>query len=346
MHHFEFLHHSVSKKAPEYVLCGFCIDGVDLRTYAIEATREHWHREHEADGLDPAEREQSLLSQHRGPPLSQLQDPVRHFLGEPVGGFSREAVAELIGDPVGLPPGTTPLLGCPCGVRKCRHLLGTVTSAPQTVTWYSLREGRRPEWGDLVGVSVGCQGVRDVHGAVVHVDFAPGKPCCFSSSWRAEDHEVPHRGKEVVDDRVEERSGLCGGPDHDRAWSLPCLAPAGHAFVGPDEGDGLAVLGQYDSLAPVLRNGFLSDGVGEGCGEDVEVLLLPSGAGVVTGWLCSRGAAAFVCRFGRQVVIAGPRNVHERQRQRMDQRGLDRWLGCQGDTLASRKDVRRLPPAV
>ncbi|MFJ4880579.1 hypothetical protein ACIP93_35945 [Streptomyces sp. NPDC088745] len=149
MHRFEFLSHSASREAPEYVLCGFRIDGVDLRTYVIEATREHWHREHEADGLDPAERERSLLAQHRGLPLSRLEDPVRHFLGEPAGDFSRAAVAELIGDSTGLPPGTTPLLGCSCSVWECWHLLGTVTLAPQTVTWSGLREGRRPEWGDL-----------------------------------------------------------------------------------------------------------------------------------------------------------------------------------------------------
>ncbi|CAM5462198.1 hypothetical protein GCM10010329_32470 [Streptomyces spiroverticillatus] len=151
MQRLEFLTYSASGQAPAYVLCGFRVDGVDLRTYVTEASRAHWHREYETDVPSRAEREKSLLIQHRGLPLGQLEDPVRHFLGEPAGDFSREAVAELVGAPAPLPPGTTPLLSCPCGIWQCWHLLGVITLTARTVTWSGLHQGRRPEWGVLAG---------------------------------------------------------------------------------------------------------------------------------------------------------------------------------------------------
>ncbi|WP_331769768.1 hypothetical protein OG948_39240 (plasmid) [Embleya sp. NBC_00888] len=103
--------------------------------YAADATRDLWRREREDRG--PAEEQRFLRAQHDDLHLSEVGDPVRHFLGAPAPEFA---------DPV---TGTTPLLGCSCGHWSCRPLLTIITTTPETITWSSFRQPFRKKWGEL-----------------------------------------------------------------------------------------------------------------------------------------------------------------------------------------------------
>jgi hypothetical protein len=139
MHRIEFLTYPSGAPATGSRLTGIRIDDTDLRTYAADATRDHWHREREADGDDdsPADRESFVRTQHQGLPLDELADPVRHFLGEPTPQFA------------GASAHATPVLGCSCGIWACWPLVAVITVAPDTVTWSGFRQPHREEWGDL-----------------------------------------------------------------------------------------------------------------------------------------------------------------------------------------------------
>ncbi|MFH8384724.1 NUDIX domain-containing protein [Kitasatospora sp. NPDC018058] len=45
--------------------------------------------------------------------------------------------------------GTTPVLGCSCGIWGCWPLLTVITTTAETVTWSSFRQPFREEWGEL-----------------------------------------------------------------------------------------------------------------------------------------------------------------------------------------------------
>jgi hypothetical protein len=130
----EFLNYPISEQ-PSDLQWGFRIDGTDLRVYAAEATRGLWRQESEDEG--PEEEERFLLAQHGGLGLSEIDDPVRHFLGDPVPEFADPST------------GTTPVLGCSCGLWGCWPLLTVITTTPETVTWSSFRQPFRKEWGEL-----------------------------------------------------------------------------------------------------------------------------------------------------------------------------------------------------
>jgi hypothetical protein len=85
MHHIEFLAYPTSA-SPTDLQWGIRIDGTDLRVYAADATRDFWRQEHEEDSLE--ERERFLLLQHDGLAVSEVGDPVRHFLGDPAPDFA------------------------------------------------------------------------------------------------------------------------------------------------------------------------------------------------------------------------------------------------------------------
>ncbi|MFE0098892.1 hypothetical protein [Streptomyces sp. NPDC059009] len=133
----EFLNYPTGDEAPDLLEWGFRIDGTDLRVCAADATRDLWRREREGEDEDLAEQERFLLHQHGGLALSEVADPVRHFLGDP---------APVFADPS---TGTTPVLGCSCGLWGCWPLLATITTTPETVTWSSFRQPFRKEWGEL-----------------------------------------------------------------------------------------------------------------------------------------------------------------------------------------------------
>lgn len=134
MQHIEFLTYPIAER-PSALLWGFRIGGTDLRVYAADATRDLWHQEHEEE--TPSEQERFLLGQHDGLPLSEVCDPVRHFLGDPAPEFADPST------------GTTPVLGCSCGIWGCWPLLAVITTTPTTVTWSSFRQPFRKEWGEL-----------------------------------------------------------------------------------------------------------------------------------------------------------------------------------------------------
>lgn len=136
---------------------------------------------------------------------------------------------------------------------------------------------------DVVG-GVGDELFDDVGAPLGHVDSSPGQAGGLASAGRAKDHEVPHDVERVLDSRVEELARLFRCPDHDGAGLLSGLAPAGHAFVGPDERVGAVVLGDGDAVGPVLGDQLLPDGVAEGGGDGVEVSLLGAGATVLAGF--------------------------------------------------------------
>lgn len=137
MRHIEFLVYPAEDPPTgvHHLLWGIRVDGRDLRAHAADATRDLWGREHRIKSR--AERERFLLTQHDGLPLGEVDDPARHFLGEPGPSFA---------DPAG---GTTPVLGCSCGTWGCWPLLAVITAAPATVTWSSFRQPFRKEWGEL-----------------------------------------------------------------------------------------------------------------------------------------------------------------------------------------------------
>lgn len=130
----EFLNYPNSEQLSD-LQRGFRIDGTDLRVYAAEATRGLWRQESEDEGL--AEEERFLLAQHGGLSLSEIGDPVRHFLGDPVPEFADPST------------GTTPVLGCSCGLWGCRPLLTIIITTFATVTWSSFRHPFRKERGSL-----------------------------------------------------------------------------------------------------------------------------------------------------------------------------------------------------
>ncbi|MFJ6567630.1 hypothetical protein ACIQNU_09415 [Streptomyces sp. NPDC091292] len=134
MQRIEFLNYAVSDHL-SYRLWGFRVDGTDLRVRVADATRELWRQEQEEKS--PDERERFLRAQHAGLPLQDIDDPGRHFLGDPAPEFAAPS------------PGATPVLGCACGVWECWPLLTVITSTPETVTWSSFRQPFRPEWGEL-----------------------------------------------------------------------------------------------------------------------------------------------------------------------------------------------------
>lgn len=132
----EFLNHPDAGR-PTDVVWGVLVDGVDLRVHTADATRDLWRSE--ADEDDPAEEERFLREQHGGLSTLELDDPVRHFLGEPAPDFAGPDAA----------PGTTPVLGCSCGIWGCWPLLAVITATPGTVTWSSFRQPFRTHWGEL-----------------------------------------------------------------------------------------------------------------------------------------------------------------------------------------------------
>ncbi|MEW2393382.1 hypothetical protein AB0933_33985 [Streptomyces venezuelae] len=134
MQRIEFLNYPIGGEVPIHQW-GYRIDGTDLRVYAADATRDLWRREREEK--DPAAEERFLLDQHDGLMLDEVGDPVRHFLGDPAPEFA---------DPSA---GTTPVLGCSCGVWACWPLRTTITTTPDTVTWSAFRQPFRKKWGEL-----------------------------------------------------------------------------------------------------------------------------------------------------------------------------------------------------
>ncbi|MFJ8743178.1 hypothetical protein ACIRL2_27835 [Embleya sp. NPDC127516] len=80
MHSIEFLNYPIGEQ-PSALRWGFRIDGTDLRAYAADATHDLWRRERLGKG--PAEEQRFLRAQHEGLHLSEVGDPVRHFLGDP-----------------------------------------------------------------------------------------------------------------------------------------------------------------------------------------------------------------------------------------------------------------------
>ncbi|MFC9848412.1 hypothetical protein ACFWFF_08395 [Streptomyces sp. NPDC060223] len=134
MQRVEFLNYPASEQ-PAHLLWGIRIDGTDLRVHTADATRELWRPELE----DETEAEQAhfLLRQHDGLYVSEVSDPVRHFLGAPAAEF------------VGFGAETTPVLGCFCGLWGCWCLLTVITSAPDIVTWFPFRQPDREQWGEL-----------------------------------------------------------------------------------------------------------------------------------------------------------------------------------------------------
>ncbi|MGW7426408.1 hypothetical protein ACWGJB_41590 [Streptomyces sp. NPDC054813] len=133
MQSIEFWHYPRSEDF-SVLLWGFRIDGKDLRVHVAGATRALWSREHEEE--TPSEQERFLLSQHDGLPVQEIDDRMRHFLGDPAPEFADAA-------------GTTPVLGCSCGIWGCWPLLARITTTPATVTWSSFRQPFRKEWGEL-----------------------------------------------------------------------------------------------------------------------------------------------------------------------------------------------------
>lgn len=134
MQRIEFLNYPASGQLPG-LLWGIRIDGTDLRTYTADATRDLWRQEHEEDS--PAENELFLLHQHGGLALREVRDPVRHFLGDPAPEFADPST------------GTTPVLGCSCGIWGCWPLLTIITTTPDAVSWSSFRQPFRKKWGEL-----------------------------------------------------------------------------------------------------------------------------------------------------------------------------------------------------
>ncbi|MDC0767997.1 hypothetical protein [Streptomyces sp. HD] len=134
MHQIEFLNHPMSECSSD-LQWGIRIDGKDLRVYAADATRDFWRQEHEEESLE--EQERFLLLQHAGLAVSEVGDPMHHFLGDPAPEF---------GDPSA---GTTPVLGCSCGVWGCWPLLTVIATTSEDVTWSAFRQPFRKEWGEL-----------------------------------------------------------------------------------------------------------------------------------------------------------------------------------------------------
>ncbi|MGP3976186.1 hypothetical protein ACTWQF_19720 [Streptomyces sp. 8N114] len=138
MQQIEFLNYPSSAPAsqgPEESVYGFRIDGTDLRVSVAEATRALWAQEgHEQT---PAEQEEFLLTQHDGLSLSEIGDPVRHFLGDPAPEFADSA------------SGSTVVLGCSCGIWGCWPLMARITTTAGTVTWSAFRQPFRKQWGEF-----------------------------------------------------------------------------------------------------------------------------------------------------------------------------------------------------
>ncbi|MGW3510813.1 hypothetical protein [Streptomyces sp. NPDC000994] len=134
MQRIEFLNYPIGEQLSD-LQWGFRIDGTDLRVYAADATRDLWRLEHEDEDL--AEEERFLLSQHGGLTLSEVGDCARHFLGDPAPEFVDPST------------GTTPVLGCTCGLWGCWPLLTIITPTPETVTWSSFQQPYRKGWGEL-----------------------------------------------------------------------------------------------------------------------------------------------------------------------------------------------------
>ncbi|WP_172386927.1 hypothetical protein [Streptomyces sp. MNP-20] len=134
MQRIEFLNYPIGEQRSD-LQWGCRIDGTDLRVYAADATRDLWSQEREDEGS--AEQERFLLGQHGGLTLSEVGDAVRHFLGDPAPEFADPST------------GSTPVLGCSCGVWGCWPLLTIITTTPETVTWSSFRQPFRKEWGEL-----------------------------------------------------------------------------------------------------------------------------------------------------------------------------------------------------
>ncbi|KOT82118.1 hypothetical protein ADK70_25140 [Streptomyces rimosus subsp. pseudoverticillatus] len=134
MQRIEFFNYPVSERQPD-LLWGIRIDGTDLRVHAADATRELWRQE--SAERSPAEEERFLLLQHDGLPDWGIADAGRHFLGAPAPDFADSAT------------GSTPVLGCSCGVWSCWPLRTVITVTPETVTWSSFRQPFRKEWGEL-----------------------------------------------------------------------------------------------------------------------------------------------------------------------------------------------------
>ncbi|MFJ8023752.1 hypothetical protein [Streptomyces sp. NPDC096311] len=133
MQSIEFLHYPFGQSSE--LLWGLRLDGTDLRVHAADATRDLWRQEWEEESR--AEEERFLLTQHGGLFLSEVDDPLRRFLGDPTPEFADPST------------GTTPVLGCSCGLWGCWPLLAVITTTPATVTWTSFRQPFRKEWGEL-----------------------------------------------------------------------------------------------------------------------------------------------------------------------------------------------------
>ncbi|MFI9228890.1 hypothetical protein [Streptomyces rimosus] len=134
MQRIEFLNYPGGEQQSD-LLWGFRIDGTDLRVHTADATRELWRQEHVEPS--PAEEERFLLLQHDGLLDWEIADAGRHFLGAPAPEFA---------DPT---TGSTPVLGCSCGLWGCWPLRTVITVTPETVTWSSFRQPFRKEWGEL-----------------------------------------------------------------------------------------------------------------------------------------------------------------------------------------------------
>ncbi len=74
---------------------------------------------------------------HAGHRTGEIADAGRHFLGDPAPEFA---------DPT---TGSTPVLGCSCGLWGCWPLRTVITVTPEAVTWSSFRQPFRKEWGEL-----------------------------------------------------------------------------------------------------------------------------------------------------------------------------------------------------
>lgn len=134
MQHVEFLNYPF-RDDPTHLLWGIRIDGTDLRVHTADATRELWLQEDDFE--TEAEYEHFMLGHQDGLYASQVDDPVGHFSGDPAEEFT------ILG------PGTTPVLGCICGIWWCGALLAGITVTTETVTWSSFLLPNREQWGEL-----------------------------------------------------------------------------------------------------------------------------------------------------------------------------------------------------
>ncbi|MEV6400216.1 hypothetical protein AB0M39_36450 [Streptomyces sp. NPDC051907] len=134
MRSIEFVNYPLGE-GPSVLVWGVRVDGTDLRVHVAGATRDLWGREHEEETW--AETERFLVGQHAGLVVCGVEDPGRHFLGEPAPEFADPAT------------GGTAVLGCSCGLWGCWPLMTVIAATPETVVWSSFRQPFREEWGEL-----------------------------------------------------------------------------------------------------------------------------------------------------------------------------------------------------